>query len=434
VADAGAALAEAAAAVAAAMRAGAGAAEVFVRTGPTERLTWRGHDLVTETRGVSCDVVLRVWRGGRGLALTAGALAPGLRDLARSAVAAVGSHGEETSPCLRPGPVRAVVPAGPEEPDGGSGRLRETLAEVAALPGLRDAQLTAVSTRGRQWTVIVNSLGAECAYETAQRVTWLWADWPSGRLGDAEFGADAAAVAAAGRRLAGLATLMAADHARPAGDAAAVLLGPTAAAHLARSLGGLLTADNLLRGLRPLLDRRGRRIASAAVDLTDGAAAGARPMDEEGVPARPVRLLSAGRLTGVLHTLRSARELAEDPTGSAHRPQLWRPPVAGPSDVRIEAGTERPAGLRAAMGTGIEVVGVGRPGRIQQGTGNLTLTAHGWLVEGGERTRPLLGVPLSANVFELLRGVRARADDLAHVPLADGAGAPSLLLDRMRIG
>src|SRR5262249_40437509 len=163
----------------------------------------------------------------------------------------------------------------------------------------------------------------------------------------------------------------------------------------------LLTAGNLMGSLRPLLQRRGRRIASAAMDLTDAphrpGGMRTRPIDDEGTPTREVALLRAGRLTGVLHTLGSARELGEERTGSARRPALWRPPVAGPSNVRIEPGTESPAGLRGAMGTGIEVVGLGRPGRIQDGTGNLVLSAHGWLVREGERARPLLGVPLSAN-------------------------------------
>jgi len=424
--------------VAAAMVAGADAAEVFVRTGPAERLTWRGPDLVAETRGPNCDVVVRVWRGGWSLAVTATTITPALRDLARSAVAGARSHGEELTPCLRAGPADLVFPAAGEEPNGEPGSLAGPLSDVAALPELRHAQLTGVWSQERQWSILVNSCDLAAAYEGVQQVAWLWADWPGGRIAEAASGGSGEGVLAAGRRLAGLASLMHADPGPPPTGSTSVLLAPAAAAHVARSLGGLLTGSGVARGLRPLIERRGGRIGSPSLDLTDAprqpGGMRTRPIDDEGTPTRDVPLLRAGRLVGLLHTLRSARELGDEPTGSAHRAALWRPPAAAPSNLRIEPGTETRDHLRRAMGTGIEVVGLGRPGRIQDGTGNFTLTGHGWWVEGGERVRPLRGVPLSANVFELLRAVRGIGDDLAYSPLADGAGAPTLLLDRMRVG
>jgi PmbA protein len=437
-AGAGACLAVAEEAVAAARAAGADAAEIFIRTGPGERLTWRGPDLVADASGLLCEVVIRVWRSGRSLAVTANTVSGGLRDLARSAVAAAGSHGEELEASLRPGPhdLWLASPAGDAGVDRAS--LAGSLAEVAALPDLRLAQLTAVSSRLRQWTILVNSLDLAVGYERVQELTWLWVDWPRGRLGEAAAGDGAEGVLAAGRRLAGQASLMRAAPGRPPASSTGVLLAPAAAAHLARSLGAMLTGDNLGRGLRPLLERRGGRIASEVLDVTDAprlpGGLRTRPIDDEGTPTRDVPLVRTGRLTGLLHTVRSARELGEEPTGSATRPALWRPPAAGPANVCIEPGVESPDALRASLGTGIEVVGLGRPGRIQDGTSTFLLAGHGWAVEGGERTAPLLGVPLSANVFELLRGVRGRGGDLTYVTLADGAGAPSLLIERMRVG
>jgi PmbA protein len=425
--------------VAAARAAGADAAEVFVRTGPLQRLTWRGAELAVEARGRQCEVLVRAWRRGRSLAVTATHLTGELRELARAAAAAAGSQGEELTPCLRPGPEVLLLPAAPIEQREDPGEsLAGALAEVASLPALRGAQLTAVCTSGRQWNVLANSLGLVAGYESVQQVAWLWADWPGGRLAEAVSGGGAAAVLAAGRRLAELAPVLRAEPQRGPGDSASVLLAPGVAAHVARALGDLLTGDNLAHGLRALVELRGRSIASSAIDLVDSPtrpdAMRTRPIDDEGTPTRDVPLLRKGRLAGVLHTLRSAGELGEEPTGSAYRPALWRPPAAGPSNVRIEPGGGSPAALREAMGAGIEVLGLGRPGRIQEGTGNFTLTAHGWFVEAGERMAPAVGVPLSANVFELLRRVRACGDDFGYAPLADGAGAPSLLLERMRIG
>jgi hypothetical protein len=43
-------------------------------------------------------------------------------------------------------------------------------------------------------------------------------------------------------------------------------------------------------------------------------------------------------------------------------------------------------------------------------------------------------VPLSAGVFPLMQAVAACGDDLRFVPLAGGAGSPSLLLSTMRVG
>ncbi len=145
-------------------------------------------------------------------------------------------------------------------------------------------------------------------------------------------------------------------------------------------------------------------------------------------------LIEQGRLRAFLQTLRSAEELGVEPNGKATRATLWNHPRATPTNIYIPAGEHAPESLRQTMRRGLAVVGVLRPGRVQSATGNFTAVVQGWWVENGVPVQLVSGVPLAANIFHMVRALRARGNDLQFSPLADGAGAPSLLIDQMHAG
>jgi PmbA protein len=217
-----------------------------------------------------------------------------------------------------------------------------------------------------------------------------------------------------------------------------VLLPPSVAADLARSLGALLAAENVLQNLRPLLSHLDQPIASPAVTLVDDGALAdglkSQPIDDEGTATTATTLIERGRLRALLHTLQSADQLGVAPNGKAMRLALWKQPRSVPSNIYVQGGDATPEQLRGQLRRGLAVMSTPRPGRIHPATGKFTVVAQGWWVEDGELVRPVHGVPLSANIFDLLRNVTACGTDLHFSPLADGAGAPSVLIERMQVG
>jgi TldD protein len=218
-----------------------------------------------------------------------------------------------------------------------------------------------------------------------------------------------------------------------------VILGPGGPATLLHeACGHALEADLAQQRSSAYHGCLGTQVAAPEVTLIDDPSSpGHAPFyqfDDEGQPAEATVLIERGELRALLHTLATAQQLGVVPNGKAVRPALWEQPHAAASNIYLRAGDAHPAELRRAIRRGLIVEGVMRPGRIQSSNGTFTLVVHGQWVEAGVPVRRVSGVPLSANIFKLLRGVRQSGADLHFSLLADGAGAPSVLVEHMQVG
>ncbi|RCG25391.1 TldD/PmbA family protein [Sphaerisporangium album] len=385
-------------------------------------------------QGVTVTTGLRVRAGEGAATLLLGAPPASPGDVARLAVAlARRSHGEGDRPLAPIGVGAAVHPAVPE-PEAPFEVSRRFLAELLTPPEAGPVALGAEHVHTRSWTVVADGVGSAVAYEQAGHHAWHWLEGLGGHMVDGlaasrfdELRWDALAARAREFRAVHLAGPRPLDH----DGALPVLLHPDVAAHLVRSLGFLLCAGNVLSGMRPLLERVGRRIASPAVTLADDPVS---PVDAEGTPARRQVLLERGVLKGFLTGRANASELGVTPSGAARRSAPDQPAVESPSHISLAAGEDSRDALRARLGDGIEAVGVVQPGRIRGRRGTFTTVVLGWRVRDGRRTEALGPVRVSLGVFELLRSIQATADDPAHSYLAAGARSPSILLSHMRTG
>ncbi|GII65097.1 hypothetical protein Skr01_51820 [Sphaerisporangium krabiense] len=325
-----------------------------------------------------------------------------------------------------------VHPA-PAEPEAPFEMSRGLLAELLATSD-GPAGLGAEYVHSRSWTIAADWTGAAVAYEQSAHHAWHWLEGLGGHMVDGltasrfdELRWDALAARAREFRAVHLA------GPRPLGDEGPlpVLLHPGVAAHLVRSLGFLFSAGNVLAGMRPLLERVGRRIASPAVTLVDDPSG---PVDAEGTPTRRQTLLDGGVLRGFLTGRTSAAELGVAPSGAARRAAPDQPAVESPSRISLAAGERSLDALRAEMGDGVEAVGVVQPGAIRGRRGTFTTVVLGWRVRDGRRAEALGPVRLSSGIFELLRSITATGNDPARSHLAPGAESPSVLISRMDTG
>lgn len=426
-----------------ALDAGADEADVYLRQGPATRITFQ-QDHCNESSGWQSGLALRVWCDNRLALLSTNDLsAAGLATIARQAVLEARQRGI-SSPAWLNSELRCSPFALAQESLLTQARKRAMIEEVMATISSKQPAtgliVHACYAESTSVTGLVNSRGLRAVCQTSNYRIWIWAEGAFGHL----------TMAASSQCFAGLDLEALGQHVSdhlvflhepsrqaPAGSCE-VLLPPLAAADIARSLGVLLTAENVLQDLKPLLKSIDHPIASPAVSLIDDGALPtglkSRPFDDEGTPVSATTLVEQGRLRAFLHTLRSADLLNATPGGNALKPSLWQPPRAAPSNVYLQAGRATPDELRQQLQRGIIVTSILRPGRIQGTSGKFTLVVQGWWIEQGQPRYPVSGVPISANIFELLRNVRACGSDLQFSPLADGAGAPSLLIARVQVG
>ena len=426
-----------------ALAAGADEADVYIRAGPATRITLH-HTHISESNGWQQGLALRVWCGNRQALLTTNDLTSSrLLDLAKYAVAEAQQRGMEKQPWLSSERAARPFPAAKEPPitrEQQRAMLEQLLETIRRNQAPRKPILSACYTNIEQATIVANSRGLQATYHTSNYRIWVWVEWDTGHLmagASSQLFADLAPETLVQHVSEHIASLEASTGKAPEGSCE-VLLPPLAAAEVARAFGMLLTAENVLRDLKPLLKRLGLPVASPAVTLIDdGRLAGglkSHPFDDEGTPTGTTMLVEGGKLYALLHTLQSAAQLRVEPNGKAMRAALWQQPHSAPSNIYLQAGEEGPDQLQRHIQRGIVVTGMLRPGRLQSATGKFTLVAQGWWVERGERVYPVSGVPLSANIFELLRTVRCCGSDVQFSPLADGAGAPSILIERMQVG
>jgi PmbA protein len=430
--------------VAAAIDAGADAADAFLRDGPVRRLTHHQGD-VAESQGWRTEVSLRTWCGEKSSITSANDLTPGsFRSLARRSVERSRQWGFKR-PALLQGELSAhrLERCMHDEPDSAPGRtvLEQALAAVGREPALAEALVSGSYSMSKLSTALATSRGFAAGYCRQEHRVWLWVEGSDGHLVSAEAARRASDLnpTTLGAHLAQRASSLGSSTGDSLGvDRCAALLPPAVGADLARGLGSLLCGDNVLEHLRPLLTQLGKPIAAPAVTLLDDAATPesvkGRPFDDEGTPTARVALLEQGRLSGLLHTRESASRLGVAPNGTATRVRPWRQPQPAPTTIYLAPGGGTPDDLRHQMQRGLVVTSALRPGRIHSATGRFNVLVRGWWIENGEAIRPVSGVPLSANIFELLRNVRAAACDLQFSSLADGAGAPSLLVEGMTVG
>jgi PmbA protein len=123
----------------------------------------------------------------------------------------------------------------------------------------------------------------------------------------------------------------------------------------------------------------------------------------------------------------SARQLGLEPTGHAAR-GIGGSPGVSPSNLFLAAGTIPPETLIADIGLGIyvtELIGQGVNGT----TGDYSRGAAGFLIEGGEITRPGAEITVAGNLKAMFAALTPAHD----LEFRYGINVPTLRIDGMTV-
>ncbi len=233
----------------------------------------------------------------------------------------------------------------------------------------------------------------------------------------------------------------------PAGEMP-VVLGPGCGGVLFHeACGHGLEADHVAKEASIYRGRLGDILASPLVTGVDDAtvvnAWGSFSFDDEGAPAQRTVLFEGGLLRAYLYDRLRAEEDGVPSSGNGRRQSYAHPPIPRMTNSYILAGESKHGDVVRDTKGGVFVKAIGG-GQVNTATGDFVFgVSEGYLIEGGEITRPVRGANLVGRGIDILTAIDAVAGDFETregicgkdgqgVPV--GNGSPTLRITRMTVG
>ncbi|UFS70541.1 TldD/PmbA family protein [Geomonas sp. RF6] len=405
-------------------------------------------DLSVEARGGKvdafkcaepCGVAVRIQKGeGLGFSFSTSLEPEALAGMVEGALVAAAMQTPDPnyglplpSPCQEiPGLYDETLGAVPEEEKVGRALELERLA-LACDPRVKRVRKCSYSESTYRM-LIRNSLGVSCGYLGSYVACSVSAVAEEG--GDAQIGwdfdfsnryADLQLELVAGRACRKATSLLGARGL--SSMRCPVVFDNRIATDMLELLSGSFLGENVAKGKSLLAGKRGERVLSPLITVRDNGilpgGMGTAPCDGEGVPQQDTVLVHDGVLEGYLFDTYWGRKMGERSTGNAVRGGIKGAPRLAPHNLYIEKGTASLEDLIAGVERGVlvtEVMGMHTANPI---SGDFSVGAAGFYLEGGKVVHPVKGIAIAGNILELFSAVDLVADDLRFF---GSGGSPSL--------
>ncbi len=177
---------------------------------------------------------------------------------------------------------------------------------------------------------------------------------------------------------------------------------------------------------------------------TETETSGFCPIDDEGFPTQKTYLIKNGILKGRLHSIRTAAELKEEPTGNSRSIGFEYEPIVRMTGTFIEPGTTPMDELIQKVDDGLYMAD------YYHGSGLSTFTIaprKAYKIENGKITTPVKVSVITGSVFETLSLIEDVSSEnsknssafggcgkLNQAPLPVSMGGPALLISKMQVG
>lgn len=217
----------------------------------------------------------------------------------------------------------------------------------------------------------------------------------------------------------------------------AVILGNEPMGEILGSVSGIFSARAVQKNLSLLKGKLGQQVADPCITVVDDpfllGGSSSRAFDAEGVACVRKNVINEGILTTYLHNLKSAHQDQVASTGNASRESYKDTVGISPSNFYIRRGPHSLEDLLRKMGNGVYITEVqGLHSGFNPVSGDFSLSAKGFLVEGGLRVRAVNQITISGNILQALKNARAVADDFL-LDMRGSTGSPSVLVQGLSI-
>ena len=223
---------------------------------------------------------------------------------------------------------------------------------------------------------------------------------------------------------------------KPASCRVDLVLDPYQAATVLGLVAGTLTADRVLKGRSPFVDRVGEKVGSPLLtmvdDPTDPRSMGADSHDGEGLACRRNELVVDGVLQGYLYDSYTGRRAGTGSTGSAVRGTRGLP-SPGLHALAVQPGEGTLDELIGGVELGLLVFSLaGLHSGVNPVSGDFSVGVEGRLIRNGELAEPISECTLGSTLQRLLLDVSRVGGDLHHLP--SGVSTPSLVVSDVVLG
>jgi PmbA protein len=203
------------------------------------------------------------------------------------------------------------------------------------------------------------------------------------------------------------------------------------ASSLLSALLGAINGNAITRGVSYLKDKMGEAVFNDSINIIDDPlmirGLATRPCDGEGAAVQRAHLIKNGVLQQWLLNTSAAKQLGLTTTGHASR-SVSHPPGIGASNVYLEAGALTPAAMFAEAGAGLLVTDMFGP-NVNANTGDYSVGVSGFLIEGGQISKPVSEITIAGNLLEMFTSLTA-ANDLKF---DSSVNAPTLRVEGMMV-
>ncbi len=191
----------------------------------------------------------------------------------------------------------------------------------------------------------------------------------------------------------------------------------------------------------------GRKFGSPGLNVFDdptlGGLWGSYKYDDEGTPTSPTALITAGELTGRLHSRQTAEKMGEKPTGNARAISHRHAPIVRMSNTYIANGDSSFEEMISDIDEGVYACGM-YGGQTMLESFSFS-AGHGYMIRKGKIAEMVRDVVMSGNLFETMANISAIGNDLklfggggcgkgGQSPLPVSLGSPHLRIDDLLIG
>lgn len=191
----------------------------------------------------------------------------------------------------------------------------------------------------------------------------------------------------------------------------------------------IFSAEVAQKGMSLLKGKLGETIAAPCVTITDDPllpdGPNSRPFDAEGVASKAHVVVENGVFRTFLHNLKTAYKDGVETTGNAGKAGYASAVHVQPSNFFFAAGEQSFEQLLENLGDGLVITSVsGLHAGANAVSGDFSLLSKGYTVKGGKREQSVEQITVAGNFYELLKNIRAFADDLTFP--GSGMGSPSV--------
>jgi PmbA protein len=218
-----------------------------------------------------------------------------------------------------------------------------------------------------------------------------------------------------------------------------VIIKNSAAADLLEAFTGIFSAEAVQKNLSLLKGKLNEKIASdnfTLIDdpyMEDGLAS--KSFDGEGVACKYKKIIDKGVLKTYFHNLKTAKKDGVETTGNASKGSYKSSIGISPSNFYVEKGERALNQMIADLDKGILITELqGLHSGLNSISGDFSLAALGYLIEGGNISRSVEQITVAGNYFEMLKNIEETGSDLKFgLPGGAYIGSPSLKIKRLSI-